>query len=136
MANLADDYWLSKYPACLANHRALSLVDLYQHVYHAYSWMSPPNLTGLQPFWELRPQWTVVYGREIGDYEHDPLHMGVLLYGHGLLVTSLATGAPPVSAVVKLLNDNAALALAHREGRLMVQKSEPGRFRLSVVDGA
>lgn len=95
----ADDHWLSRYPAGLADHRSMSFVDQYTYIYDYYSWMAHPNLTGLQAFWDLGAQWTVIHAEETVDDEddHDPLHMGQLLGGHGLLVSAMATGAPRVA---------------------------------------
>jgi hypothetical protein len=106
----ADDYWLPRYPAGLANHRTMSLVDQYTHIYDVYSWMSHPRLIGLQAFWDFRPQYTVVHAQEVGDPSHDPLHMGQLIVGQGLLIGSIATGFPDVNEVVSVLSSNAGLA--------------------------
>ena len=95
MFQQADDHWLPLYPANLANHRAMSLVDQYVHIYDPYSWMSHPRLIGLQAFWDFKRQWTVVHAEEVRSVDHDPLHMGQLLAGQGLLIAAMATGTPP-----------------------------------------
>lgn len=130
MFEQADHYWLPCYPAGLANHRTMSLVDQYTHIYDAYSWMSHPRLLGLQAFWDFRPQWTVVHAQEVGDHSHDPLHMGQLLVGQGLLIASMATGCPDVNEVIDVLDSNANLASDVREGKLTTVEVSPGNFRL------
>jgi hypothetical protein len=130
MFEQADEYWLPRYPAGLADHRSMSFVSQYRHIYDAYSWLSHPRLTGLQAFWDFQPQWTVVQAQEVGDYDHDPLHMGQLLVGHGVLISAMATGSPGVDEVMGALDDNAALAASVREGKLVTTEVSPGNFRL------
>lgn len=131
MFEQADDYWLPRYPADLANHRTMSLVDQYTHIYDAYSWMSHPRLVGLQSFWNHRPQWTVVHAHEVGDRSHDPLHMGQLLVGQGLLIEAMSRGGAGVDEVIDVLRSNADLAREVREGKLATVEVTPGHFRLS-----
>src|SRR3954453_16076214 len=87
----ADAHWLPRYPAGLANHSRMSFANDYTYIYDSYSWMAHPRLTGLQSFWDFQPQWTTVHGEETGEREHDPLHMGQLVAGHGLLISAMAT---------------------------------------------
>jgi len=94
MAEAADEYWLSRYPAGLANQRAMSLVDLYENVYDAYSWVSHPRLLALQAFWDVSSQWVVIHPDERPENLHDPLHMGQLLTGVALLVAAMSSGSP------------------------------------------
>jgi hypothetical protein len=134
MCKAADDYWLSRYPAGLANHRSMSFVDQYTHIYDTYSWMAHPRLIGLQAFWELGPQWTVVHAEETSDRPHDPLHMGQLLAGHGLLIAAMATGTPRVDDVIEVMSSNAELAALVRGGDLVTEEVSPGRFELRPRD--
>ncbi len=134
MFEQADEYWLPRYPAGLANHRAMSLVSLYTHVYDAYSWMSHPRLTGLQAFWDFQPQWTVVHAQERAGLEHDPLHMGQLLVGLGMLIAALGWASADPDEVVDVLNSNAELARHVREGKLVTVEVRPGHFRLAPPD--
>jgi hypothetical protein len=126
----ADDYWLARYPAGLADHPSMSLLRLYEDVYDSYSWLSHPRLTGLQSFWDPGRQWVVVHAQETDSYDHDPLHMGQLLVGLGLLIASMAWGCADVDEVVDVLNSNAQLALAVRNGELVTVEVRPGHFRL------
>jgi hypothetical protein len=130
----ADAYWLSRYPAGLANRRAMSFVDQYTYIYDAYSWMAHPRLIGLQAFWDFRPQWTVVHAQEIPDTQHDPLHMGQLLAGQGLLIAAMATGTPDVSDVITMLDSNAGLASLVKQGKLVTVEVSPGHFRLGPAE--
>jgi hypothetical protein len=130
MAIEADQHWLSRYPAGLANSRTMSFVDQYEHIYDAYSWMAHPRLTGLQAFWDFLPQWTIVRTHEVGDRAHDPLHMGQLLVGHGVLMSSLIRGVPSMAHVLEALSRNADLAEAARAGRLSTVEDSPGSFRV------
>jgi hypothetical protein len=130
MCQQADDHWLSQYPAGLANHRSMSFVDQYTYIYDYYSWMAHPNLIGLQAFWDLRPQWTVVHAEETADRDHDPLHMGQLLAGHGLLIAAMATGSPRVDEVIELLDANAQLADLVQDGSVVTEEISPGQFQL------
>lgn len=131
MFQQADYHWLPKYPAGLANHRAMSFVDQYTHIYDVYSWMSHPRLTGLQAFWEPQTQWSVVHTDEIGQREHDPLHMGQLLFGQGLLISGLIWGVPRVDDVVIALDETASLAALVKQGRIVTVETRPGVFRLA-----
>lgn len=130
----ADEYWLSRYPAGLAGHRSMSFVDQHEHIYDKYSWLSHPRLTGLQAFWDFHPQWTVVHGEEVGDHDHDPLHMGQLLVGQGLLISAMATGTPDVDEVIGVLDSNAGLAQLVRDGKVVTTEVSTGRFRLRLAD--
>jgi Family of unknown function (DUF5677) len=128
----ADRHWLSRYPAGLADHRRMSFLNDYDYIYDTYSWMAHPRLTGLQAFWDFQRQWTVVHAEETGDRSHDPLHMGQLLAGHGLLVSAMATGVPNVDEVIELLNSNAELARLVRDGKVVTEEVSPGRFELEL----
>src|SRR4051794_40714211 len=98
--------------------------------------MAHPRLIGLQAFWDLGPQWTVVYAEETSGDPHDPLHMAQLLAGHGLLIAAMATGTPHLDAVIETLNSNTQLTALVRDGRLLTEEVNPGRFelRLSAAD--
>jgi hypothetical protein len=133
MCATADEFWLPRYPAGLANHRSLSFADLYTYIYDTYSWMAHPRLTGLQSFWDFQPQWTLVHGEETGDRSHDPLHMGQLVAGHGLLVSAMVSGMPSVDEAVELLQSNADLAELVRRGSVVTEEVAPGRFELRAA---
>ncbi len=130
MCREADTHWMPRYPAGLANHRRLSFLSDYDYIYDSYSWMAHPRLTGLQAFWDFQPQWTVVHAAETGDPAHDPLHMGQLVAGHGLLIAALATGSPPVDEAIDVLVSNADLASHVRQGKVVTEELSPGRFEL------
>jgi hypothetical protein len=130
MCTEADAYWLSRYPAGLANNPSMSFANDYTNVYDAYSWMAHPRLIGLQSFWDLGPQWTVVHAEETADHSHDPLHMGQLLAGHGLLIAAMATGTPQVDTVIELLGSNVRLAALVGDGSVVTEEVSPGRFQL------
>jgi hypothetical protein len=130
----ADEYWLSRYPAGLADHRSMSFANQHEHIYDKYSWLSHPRLTGLQAFWDFQSQWTVVHAGEVDEHDHDPLHMGQLLVGQGLLISAMATGTPNVSDVVELMNSNAGLSRLARDGRLVTTEVSPGNFQLRLMD--
>ena len=109
-------------------------MSFYTHVYDAYSWMSHPRLTGLQAFSDFQPQWTVVHAQERAGLEHDPLHMGQLLVGLGMLIAALGWASADPDEVVDVLNSNAALARHVREGKLVTVEVRPGHFRLAPPD--
>jgi hypothetical protein len=132
MCKEADDYWLSRYPAGLANQRSMSFADQYTHIYDPYSWLSHPRLIGLQFFWDFQPQWTVVHAEEVGDPAHDPLHMGQLLVGQGVLVAAMASGCPNVDEAIDVMNSNAGIARDVREGKLITVEVTPRHFRLGL----
>jgi hypothetical protein len=132
----ADEHWLARYPAGLANHSRMSFVSDYDYIYDLYSWMAHPRLTGLQAFWDFQRQWTVVHAEETGHRSHDPLHLGQLLAGHGLLVSAMTTGIPNVDEVIELLNSNAELARLVRDGVVVTEEVSPGRFELRISDEA
>lgn len=136
MCEEADEHWLPRYPAGLANHSRMSFVSDYDYIYDAYSWMAHPRLTGLQAFWDFQRQWTVVNAEETGDHSHDPIHMGQLLAGHGLLVSAMATGTPNVDNVIALLDSNAELARLVKEGKVVTEEVGPGRFELRLSQEA
>jgi hypothetical protein len=60
--------------------------------------------------------------------------MGQLLVGLGLLIASMAWCWAVVDEVVDVLNSNAQLALAVRNGELMTVEVSPGHFRLERSD--
>jgi hypothetical protein len=132
MCKQADKHWLPRYPAGLANHSRMSFVNDYDDIYDLYSWMAHPRLTGLQAFWDFRPQWTVVHADETGEHSHDPLHMGQLLGGHGLLIAAMVMGTPDVAQAIELLNSNAELARLVREGKVVTEEIAPGTFQLKL----
>jgi hypothetical protein len=136
MCKEADDYWLSRYPAGLANQRSMSFADQYTHIYDPYSWLSHPRLIGLQSFWDFQPQWTVVHAEEVGDPAHDPLHMGQLLVAQGVLVAAMASGCPNVDEAIDVMNSNAGIARDVREGKLITVEVTPGHFRLAHASRA
>jgi hypothetical protein len=105
-------------------------VDQYTYIYDYYSWMAHPRLMGLQAFWDFRPQLTVVHAEETGVRSHDPLHMGQLLAGHGLLISAMAAGMLGVDEVIEPINSNAELARLVRQGKLVTEEVSPGTFEL------
>lgn len=126
----ADEYWLGRYPGGLANHRSMSFADQYAFVYDAYAWMAHPRLIGLQSFWEMKAQWTVVHPNEVEHRAHDPLHMGQLLYSHGVLIFAMLAGVPAVADVVETMNANIALKAAVDARRVETIEVAPGHFKL------
>jgi hypothetical protein len=134
MFEQADTYWLSRYPGELANARAMSLVDQYTYIYDRYSWMAHPRLLGLQAFWDLRGNRVIVHAEEVGEHDHDPLNLGHMIVGQGLLIAAMAAGDDGrVQDVVDLLTSNAGLEELARAGRLLVTEDEAGTFKVDVL---
>jgi hypothetical protein len=134
MAAQADAHWLPRYPGELAGQRAVSMESLYEDVYDLYSWQSHPTTVGLRQTWEVRSQYVLFRGEDARGRDHDPLHMGQLLFGVATLLVSLSLGWPSADEVLETLNGNGVLAKSQREGRLRVSADEGGRYTLWIAD--
>jgi hypothetical protein len=133
MFEQADAHWLGRYPGEFANARPMSLVDQYTYIYDRYSWMAHPRLLGLQAFWALRGDRVVVHAEEVGEHDHDPLNLGHMIVGQGLLIAAMVAGDDArVRDVVDLLTSNAGLEELARAGRLVVTEDETGTFKMDV----